>query len=121
LRILPELRVISITVVLDESGLLKNCDVRGHAGAGTRGLDVVCAAVSVLVRTALTTLSEREGITVQGGAPRRGVFTLKTEALNGVGQAFLFAAGTFLMEGLKSVAEEYPQNCIMKITRERRN
>jgi uncharacterized protein YsxB (DUF464 family) len=121
LRILPGLRVISITVVLDESGLLKNCDVRGHAEAGTRGLDIVCAAVSVLTKTALATLSDREGIAVRGGALRRGVFTLKTEALNGVGQAFLYAAGTFLMEGLKLVAEEYPQNCAMKITKERRS
>jgi len=113
--------VVSITVVLDESGLLKNCDVQGHAGAGARGHDIVCAAVSVLTRTALTTLSGREGIATQGGAPRRGVFTLHTEALSGAGEAFLFAAGAFLIEGLKSVAEEYPQNCTMNITKERRN
>jgi uncharacterized protein YsxB (DUF464 family) len=113
--------VISITVVLDESGLLKNCDVRGHAEAGPKGQDIVCAAVSVLTRTALAILSDREGITVHGKAPRRGIITLETEALNGAGRAFLAAAGTFLIEGLKSVAEEYPKNCTMKITKERRN
>jgi len=108
-------------VVLDESGLLRNCDVRGHAGAGARGHDIVCAAVSVLTRTALATLSDREGISTQGDVSRRGVFTLHTEARNEAGQAFLSAAGAFLIEGLKSVAEEYPQNCTMTITKERRN
>jgi len=110
--------VITIRVVLDDAGLLKSCDVRGHAGAGKRGHDIVCAAVSVLARTALATLSGREGITVRGGAPRRGEFTLEAAALNGAGRDFLAATGAFLMEGLASVAGEYPQNCSLTITKE---
>ncbi|GHV85363.1 hypothetical protein AGMMS50230_09710 [Spirochaetia bacterium] len=111
--------MITIAVALDNSGLLKSCDVWGHAGAGKRGSDIVCAAVSVLTRTALLTLSGREGIVVRGGPGERGVFTLETEALTGPGRDFLAAAGAFLLEGLNSVAGEYPQNCT--ITIERRN
>jgi uncharacterized protein YsxB (DUF464 family) len=110
--------VITIAVVLDKSGLRKSCDVRGHAGAGKRGNDIVCAAVSVLARTALATLSGREGIAVRGGAPRRGEFTLETEAQNKAGRDFLAAAGAFLVEGLNSVAEEYPRSCCLTITKE---
>jgi len=113
--------VITIAVVLDESGLLKSCDIRGHAGAGKRGHDIVCAAVSVLARTALSTLSGRDGVIVRGGAPQRGVLTLETEAQDGPGRDFLAAVGTFLVEGLNSVAGEYPKNCIMTVTKERRN
>ena len=113
--------MITIAVVLDESELLKSCDIRGHAEAGKRGNNIVCAAVSVLARTAFSILSGREGIAVRGDASRRGVFTLKTEALNGDGRNFLAAAGTFLIEGLNSVAGEYPQYCIMTVTKERRN
>jgi uncharacterized protein YsxB (DUF464 family) len=112
--------VITIKAALDESGLLKSCDVRGHAGAGKQGHDIVCAAVSVLTRTALATLSGNTGIRVRGEAPERGVFTLETEALTGQGRDFLAAAGAFLVEGLNSVAGEYPQNCTMTITTERR-
>jgi len=108
-------------VVLDESGLLKGCDVRGHAGAGKRGSDIVCAAVSVLAGTAQTVLSGREGIAARSDAPRRGVFTLETKALSKAGQDFLAAVGAFLVEGFASVAREYPQNCVMTITKERRN
>ena len=108
-------------MVLDEAGLLKSCDIRGHAGAGKRGNDIVCAAVSVLARTALTVLSGREGIVVKGSAPQRGEFNLETEALNNEGRDFLDTTGSFLIEGLASVAGEYPQYCVMTVVRERRN
>ena len=110
--------MITIAVVLDESGLLKSCDVQGHAGAGKRGHDIVCAAVSALIRTAPAVLSGREGITVMEKAPQRGVFILETEAHSQAGKDFLAAAGAFLVEGLRSVAEEYPENCNMTITEE---
>ena len=113
--------MITIAVVLDESGLLKSCDVRGHAGAEKRGNDIVCAAVSVLIRTACSVLSNREGIAARNNAKRRGEFTLETEAQNKAGRDFLAAAGAFLIEGFGSVAGEYPKHCIMTITKERRN
>ena len=112
--------MITIAVVLDKSGLLKSCDIRGHAEAGKRGDDIVCAAVSALIRTAPVVLSGREGIAVRSEAPERGVFTLETEAHSQAGRDFLAAAGSFLVEGLQSVAEEYPGNCKMTITKERR-
>jgi uncharacterized protein YsxB (DUF464 family) len=113
--------VVRIHAVLDDSGLLKSCDVRGHAGAGPKGGDIVCAAVSVLTRTALATLADRPGLSVQAEAPERGVFKLKAGAETARGRIFLEAAGAFLLEGLKSVAGEYPKNCTMTITTERRN
>jgi len=112
--------MITIKVVLDESGLLKSCDIRGHGGAGKQGSDIVCSAVSVLARTALKVLSVREGIAVQSSAPQRGEFSLETAAESREARDFLAAAGTFLIEGLHSVAGEYPKNCIITITKERR-
>ena len=110
--------MITIAVVQDESGLLKSCDIHGHAGEGKRGHDIVCAAVSVLARTAQAVLSGKEDITVRGGAPGRGVFTLETQANSQAGRDFLAATGAFLVEGLQSVADEYPGNCVMTITKD---
>jgi uncharacterized protein YsxB (DUF464 family) len=107
--------MIRISVILDKAGLLSRCEVRGHADAGPKGGDIVCAAVSVLTRTALTVLSARKDIVVRGEAPERGVFLLETEAPDGPGRDFLAAAGTFLIEGLGSVAREYPKNCLLRI------
>jgi uncharacterized protein YsxB (DUF464 family) len=108
--------MIRIEAALDEAGLLRSCRIHGHAGAGPRGGDIVCAAVSVLARTALSLLSRREGITVRGEAPERGVVSMDIDYA-GDGKEFLFAAGAFLVEGLQSVAGEYPDYCVMHITK----
>jgi uncharacterized protein YsxB (DUF464 family) len=97
-------------MAFDRAGLLKSCRVRGHAGAGKAGADIVCAAVSVLVRTALRSLSGRRGIEIRGAAPERGLLWMEA-AYTAEGRDFLSAAGIFLAEGLKSVAEDYPAYC----------
>jgi uncharacterized protein YsxB (DUF464 family) len=111
--------VIEIEAVLEQDGTLRACKASGHAGAGKTGNDIVCAAVSVLMRTACKTLSERNGITIRYDMPEKGVMWLETE-YDANGKDFLFAAGTFLIEGLRTLAQEFPQNCKMKIGTERR-
>jgi uncharacterized protein YsxB (DUF464 family) len=107
--------VIRVDAALDEAGVLRSCRAEGHAGAGPGGGDIVCAAVSVLMRTALETLSGRKGITLRGDAPRRGSFWIEAD-YTPEGKDFLYAAGAFLTAGLKSVSREYPDYCIMQIS-----
>jgi len=102
--------LVEIEAVLENDGTLRACKADGHAGAGKAGTDIVCAAISVLMRTALSVLSGRKGITVRGGAPEKGKLWLEAD-YDAEGRDFLFAAGVFLIEGLKSVAQEYPNNC----------
>jgi uncharacterized protein YsxB (DUF464 family) len=111
--------LIEIEAVVDESGLLRACTASGHAGAGAAGTDIVCAAVSVLMRTAIQTLSGREGVTVRSGAPEPGHLWMET-GYTAEGKGFLFAAGEFLAGGLRSVAEEFPGHCKLTIRTERR-
>lgn len=111
--------MIAINLVFDDDGLLMSCRITGHAGAGKRGEDIVCAAVSVLARTAVLTLSGREGIDIRSDAPGRGDFWLETGA-SGRGKEFLSAVGAFLEKGFSSVAEEYPEYCTLTLQKERR-
>ncbi|MDR0709082.1 MAG: ribosomal-processing cysteine protease Prp [Spirochaetaceae bacterium] len=108
--------MIGIDAAFDEAGLLRSCEVRGHAGAGPAGYDIVCAAVSILTRTAFRVLSGREGITLRGGAPDRGVFRMET-GYQETGREFLAACGAFLMDGLSSVAGMYPEHVKLTIRR----
>jgi len=110
--------MIQAELVLDKAGLLKSCRVLGHAGAGKRGEDIVCAAVSVLTRTIIRVLSDRKDITIRGSIPGEGNFYLEAEYAPD-GREFLAGAGAFLIEGLLSVSEEFPDYC--KVTIERRN
>ena len=111
--------MIEIEAVLDQTGTLRACKAAGHAGAGSSGTDIVCAAVSVLMRSALRVLSGRKGITVWGDAPEPGLLWLEADYSAG-GRDFLTAAGEFLLEGLKSVAKEFPDYCKLHIRTERR-
>jgi len=106
--------LIEIEAVLDSNGVLRACKAAGHAKAGKTGTDIVCAAVSVLLMTALNTLSGREGITVRGGAPERGQLWLEAD-YEASGKEFLYACGVFLIEGLKSIAQKYPENCKLTV------
>jgi len=108
--------LIDIEAVLDENGVLRSCKAGGHAGAGKTGSDIVCAAVSVLMRTAVRVLSDRPGVAVRYEAPEPGLLFLEAE-YTAEGKDFLFAAGVYLIEGLASVAEEYPRNCKLTIRR----
>jgi uncharacterized protein YsxB (DUF464 family) len=108
--------MIGIDAAFDEAGLLRFCEVRGHAMAGPAGYDLVCAAVSILTRTAFRVLSGREGISLRGGAPERGVFRMET-GYQEAEREFLAACGAFLMDGLASVAEMYPEHVTLTIRR----
>ena len=110
--------MIQAELVLDEAGLLRSCRVSGHAGAGKRGSDIVCAAVSVLTRTIVRVLSGMEGVIIRGSIPEQGNFWMEAE-YSAEGREFLAAAGAFLIEGLLSVSEEFPDSC--KVLTERRN
>lgn len=107
--------MIEIEAVLEKDGTLRACKASGHAKAGKTGEDIVCAAVSVLMRTAFAVLSNREGITLRVDAPERGQMRLEAD-YEAEGKNFLYASGVFLIEGLRSVAQEYPQNCKIKIS-----
>lgn len=50
--------MIDITLKARDNGELSSCKVSGHAGYAKKGEDIVCAAVSVLVRTAVLQLQE---------------------------------------------------------------
>ncbi|MDR2149840.1 MAG: ribosomal-processing cysteine protease Prp [Spirochaetaceae bacterium] len=107
--------MISIELYFDHFGLLKRCRADGHAGAGYKGNDIVCAAVSVLLRTTYRTLLKKADIRLWEDASKRGTFFLEAEATEESTAAFLFAVGSFLKEGLQSVSEDYPQFCTVKI------
>ncbi len=109
--------MISIELCLDKAGLLRSCRASGHAGAGKKGEDIVCAAVSMLTRTAYTVLSGRKELIVHAEAPKRGEFRMEIDNTE-ADKEFLLAAGIFLREGLVSLSAEYPNHVTIRIERE---
>lgn len=83
----------------------------GHAGAGTMGNDIVCAAVSVLTQTLLNVLTDEEeaGRIELEWYMKPGeiqIQALPMSAMHGRIKDYFHMAIT----GLKDIAEQYPQN-----------
>ena len=110
--------MIKIDIIVDEIGILRSCSVTGHADAGKTGEDIVCAAVSVLVRTLAQLLSNQKGIIIRSSAPLPGQLWLEIE-YTAEGKDFLSPAGEYLITGLKSLVQDYPANCKLKISERR--
>ncbi|MCL2557909.1 MAG: ribosomal-processing cysteine protease Prp [Treponema sp.] len=108
--------MVKIEAALDGDGVLRSCGASGHAARGQDGGSVACAAISVLMRTAARVLSGRPGIRSRCEAPEPGFLFLEAD-FEAEGRDFLFAAGVFLLEGLASVAEDYPEHCSLSIRR----
>ncbi len=93
-------------------GGLSSCDAAGHSLSGSPGSDIVCAAVTVLVRTTAALLSAREGITVTVKTSGRGSLGFRVEKIEEAREEslrpFLEYAGDFLREGLFSLQAEFP-------------
>jgi uncharacterized protein YsxB (DUF464 family) len=112
--------MIEIAAIVSPQGLLRSCKASGHAGWGKAGRDIVCAAVSVLMRTGLEALQSRSGIKVEGYA-EKGECWIEVSCDSDEGDKsrdFLMGVGTFLLKGLQSVADEYPRYCRMNILEE---
>jgi uncharacterized protein YsxB (DUF464 family) len=108
--------MIQVEATIDDDDLLTGYRANGHAGTGARGTDIVCAAISVLSRSLARALHDKEGINIRVDAPERGIFSAVISYSDGAEQ-FLRGAGSFLLEGLRSVAEEYPEHCHLTIVK----
>ncbi len=101
------------SISLDElnSGMLFECT--GHAGAGEKGKDVVCAGVSALVIALTERLSELECeklIHVESFHIADGEISLEVSWRDGFGRAAALGAFETIRAGASRIAELYPEN-----------
>ena len=99
-----------ISVLLASSRGFLSCKAKGHALHDKKGQDIVCAAATVLIRTAAQTLGQRPGIAFEGAAPDRGELFFEARASQGKAEAELKFAADFLQKGFESLVKEFPQN-----------
>lgn len=93
-----------------KSGALVSCSACGHAGYALCGSDIVCSALTILLRTTAQVLSETDGIELKTDSIERGTlsFTVRSCVLNEHAELCLKYAGIFLEKGLDSLKKEFP-------------
>jgi uncharacterized protein YsxB (DUF464 family) len=108
--------LISVVVVRNGRGNLVSAEASGHAGAGKRGTDIVCSAVTVLLRTTLSVLSA-SGVSLEAGTAGRGSLGFRVTASSARDEALLRYAADFLVEGIGSLERESPGAIEMRVDR----
>ena len=91
-----------------QNGELHSCIIRGHAGFAPKGKDIVCAAVSILARTALDVLHGQSGIELKTDSAERGELSFTVEKKQDGCSDILSYTADFLEKGFDSLQKEYP-------------
>ena len=107
-----------VLLVRTVNGELQSCSANGHSGFSTKGKDIVCAAVTTLLRTTLEVLETVEGIKLNAESASRGklVFDVKhTDLIKSESVKKVIFAGDFLETGLQRLAKEYPRNVTLRV------
>jgi uncharacterized protein YsxB (DUF464 family) len=93
---------------VDHRGALRGFSLSGHAETGRKGEDIVCAAVSVLFRTAARALQLQPEIGARGGADQAGSLELEIVEVPAQRQQWLIGLTDFLIRGATDLEEENP-------------
>lgn len=101
----------SVLIERSKTGVLIGCTAEGHAGYAERGSDIVCSAVTVLIRTTLQVLSGLPAVNLETDTSKRGFIRFRVlKGFSSEVEEKLKYAGDFLQTGLESVAKEFPDN-----------
>jgi uncharacterized protein YsxB (DUF464 family) len=107
--------VIQIEIRLDRRGALLGFSVSGHAGSAPKGEDLVCAAVTVLFRTAARALQLQPDIRIRGSSPENGRMELRIEELPAAKRQWLAGLSDFLIRGSRDLQEENPKAIALRV------
>lgn len=103
--------MISVLIERSKTGILLGVKAQGHAGYAEKGSDIVCSAVTVLIRTTLQVLSELKDVNLKTDVSQRGLISFKIlQGFPSSVEEKLKYAGDFLEKGLSSVQKEFPDN-----------
>ena len=101
-----------ILVVESKQKRSLSCKAEGHASFAGKGKDIVCASVTILIRTFMQVLSEIDGLEFESDFSRRGMIqfhaVLKEAVTENVVQ--LECIGKLLVKGFRGLEQEFPQN-----------
>ena len=105
--------MIRVSLGCSSSGEFRKCIAEGHAGFAHKGRDIVCSAVTAILRTAGQVLSSAKDISVVSEAVSQGKLSFYIEEGDG---AFsektaiqLCCIADFIRSGISSIEKEYPK------------
>ena len=111
--------MIRLSVRLQADGCLRSFAASGHAGAGEKGRDIVCAAVTVLLRTTARLLAAQPELGVAGESPAEGEMRLELAEPPERKKEWVRGVTATLVSGLTDLDREFPGRLKLDIGEDR--
>lgn len=103
--------MVEVRLGQSKNGCLHYCSSSGHALFAKKGSDIVCAAITTLLRTVLLVLQEEKNLEIEVLPLKRGELSFKiNNADNKDFLNILQFAYIFLKKGLESIENDYPKH-----------
>jgi uncharacterized protein YsxB (DUF464 family) len=100
--------MIFVDLELEREASVLSCRAEGHALFDVAGKDIVCAAVTMLLRTVCEALQKSDGIEVTCEARVRGTLDFTAEGCTTEGATRIEFAALLLQTGVQDLQTEYP-------------
>ncbi len=107
--------VLKVSASIGDKGFLRELKASGHAGTETAGENIVCAAATVLIRTAVRLLDSDSSVKVFCTAEKRGKIIFVLETVPDDKKEWVKGVTDCLVLGLKELADEFPDRIKFKI------
>ncbi|MBN2535599.1 MAG: ribosomal-processing cysteine protease Prp [Spirochaetales bacterium] len=101
--------MINIDIKQDERGCIRKCNVEGHSFLAKPGTDILCAGVTVLLRTIHRVLYVDKGVGFKGSDPESGKMSFTLKWIPEVKINRMQGISDYLVRGLKDLEAEYPE------------
>ncbi len=111
--------MVKIRIVSDKEGLFSSLEASGHAGKSENGSDLVCAAITVLLKTAVLSLTSAQekskSLQITVRAEEKGELFLKVEKFSEADFYRLKYLLEFLTIGLVAIEAEHSDSLDLDI------
>ena len=99
-----------VLLVCSGDGCSRSCRATGHAGFAAAGTDIVCAAETAVLRTAMQVLERTEGVRFFADTSSRGYLAFRVERDASASAERLVCTADFIRAGISGLAAEYPRH-----------
>ncbi len=107
--------MIIIDIKLSKNNTIKSFKASGHALFSKFGSDIVCAAVTCLLRTTANLLNNEKKIKVRGKSEEPGQMEMFLIKYPEDRQEWIIGITDFLIKGLLDLEKEYPKRLNINI------
>ena len=108
--------MVRVRITVD-AGRLVELNADGHVGltGGPFGGNVVCSAVTAVIKATLAAIVEHRGVVVDGSAPEAGKIAFQVAAAEESSYQWLRGVTDVLVAGIRDLASDFPSEIELSV------